>query len=379
MAFADVIGHERAIAILRRALLTDRIAHAYLFSGPPSVGKRLVALNFAKAANCLRADEAPGEACDACAACRKIESGAHPDVRVIAPALVLGDAGGSDGGEALHLEGTMIRSEQVEAVVHDASLAAAEGRRKFYIVARAEAMNETSANKILKTLEEPPGRTTFVLTTPHGSQVLPTIQSRCQALRFNPVPDAEMLAGLTAEFPDVGEARVRAAVALAGGRVGWAKRILSRPQVLALRDTLLRLAASLPDRQPIEALSLAEQLSGLAEAWWIESVGEEAGQEALSRNRDRVLRTQVGELLDVLLSWFRDLSLLAEAPDSKAVINADHATPLRGSAARASAAALQRACQVIPETKRNLQVGNANLRLALENLAIDLIAASRPA
>lgn len=374
MAFANVIGHKRCISVLKRAVQTGRMAHAYLFTGPPSIGKRLVALNFAKAANC--ADAADAEPCDSCASCRRISAGTHPDVRVVAPTLVLPGHADDHGAEPIRVEGTLIRSEQIEALVRDANLAAAEARRKFYIIARADAMNETSANKILKTLEEPPGHTTFVLTTSHASQVLPTVQSRCQVLRFNPVAQAQMTDGLSAQFPDVGAGRIRAAVALATGRVGWAKRILSRPRVLALRDTLLRLAESLPRRRPIEALALAEQMTALAEAWWIESVGEDIGQEALSRRRDQVLRTQVGELLDVLLSWFRDLALLTAAPQSEQVINLDHLPALRASAAASSPGRAHASCSAIADTKRHLHVGNANLRLALENLMIQLVGAA---
>jgi len=373
MPFSDIVGHERCLAVLRKALDSARLPHAYLFCGPERVGKTTTALAFAQAANCtnLRGNGS-ADACGECPSCRLVAAGTHPEVRVIGPLLRLE---GHDEEAALdvYVEGTMIRTEQIGELIRQANMTIVGGKRKVFVVTRAEAMNEASANRLLKTLEEPPGATTFILTTPAPSQLLPTIQSRCQPVRFGPVPDAQAVEGLTREFPAVAPERIRAAVALSGGRYGWARRALANAGLLALRDELLGVAASLPARRLVEGLRVAESLADLAQRWWLTSQESEMGAELLKRSRDRLLRANVGELLDVLLSWYRDLVLLGSGADASALANADRAEALRAAGAHYPPAQAQAAAALCRDMKRYLQVGNANLRLALEVLATRLI------
>lgn len=390
MPFSDIVGHERCLSVLRKALDAERLPHAYLFCGPERVGKTTTALAFAQAANCTSTGPRSGaslrstsggengapDACGECRSCHLIAAGTHPEVRVIAPLLKVGGQEEEVAAD-VYVEGTMIRTEQIGDLIRQAHMTMVEGRRKVLIVTRAEAMNEASANRLLKTLEEPPGAATFILTTPAPSQLLPTIQSRCQAVRFGPVADGAAVEGLRREFPDLPAERVRAAVALSGGRYGWAKRALASVSLLALRDELLELAASLPGRRLVESLRVAEGLSDLAERWWLASQDEEVGAELLKRSRDRVLRANVGEVLDVLLAWYRDLVLLGTGADASALANPDRAEALETAGASYSPAQAQAAAELCRDVKRYIQVGNANLRLALEVLATGLIESGR--
>lgn len=380
MRLCDIVGHGACVQALRKALGSARLPHAYLFCGPERVGKTSTALAFAQAANCASPDgeaQAGGgpDACGQCASCRLVEAGTHPEVRVVAPLLRVAQED-DQAAPDVYLEGTMIRTEQIGDLIRQAHMTLVEGRRKFFVVTRAEAMNEASANRLLKTLEEPPGGATFILTTPAPSQLLPTIQSRCQTIRFGPVPDAAAMEGLTREFPDLGSERICAAVALSGGRYGWAMRALRSAGLLALRDELLELAASLPLRRPVEGLRVAEDISDLAQRWWLASEGEEIGAELLKRSRDRVLRATVGEVLDVLLSWYRDLVILHSGADASALANPDHVEGLRSASARCDAGQARAAAALCRDVKRYVQQGNANLRLALEVLATGLIEGS---
>ncbi len=372
MPFADIVGHERCVHTLSRALSSGRVPHAYLFSGPDSVGKATAAVAFAQTANCCSplGSGTATDACGTCASCRKAALGIHPDVMVVRPLLKIQE---EDVAVDSYFEGTMIRTEQVGALVARANMTVTEGRRKVFVVEHAEAMNDASANRLLKTLEEPPGATTFILTTPATVRVLPTIRSRCQPLRFGAVPDGAATEALTAAFPDVPGPRVQAAVALAGGRYGWARRALSQAGVLDLRDELLALAASLSAREPIEGLPLAEDLLDQAERWWLVSQEGEGGAELLKRHRDRALRATVGRLLDLLLVWFRDIVALHRGAGADTIVNRDHREALAEAEAGYSPRAAQAACRLLRDTKRYVQQGNANLRLALEVLLIGLI------
>lgn len=383
MSFSNVIGHERPIAVLRRAIASGRIAHAYLFVGPPNVGKTLVAVEFARALNCegagpsLFGDEptvAPGEACGQCDSCRLIERGAHPDIHLIRPLAKV--QAQEEGAADVVMEGAQITTEQIGDLISQANLKATRARRKVFIVTSAEAMNPTSANRLLKTLEEPPGDTTLILTTANPSGLLPTIISRCQNLSFRPALHADAEQALHQRFPDVDSAALRSVVALSGGRIGWAIRLLQHPQVLKLRANLLDLAASLPGREWFEGMAVGEKLLDAAESWWLATEEEDFAERALKASRDRVLRTKMNEVLDVLLTWFRDLALLSAGGDPSLVINTDRSEALQAAAAGRTPAKARRACEDLEEIRRQLR-GNANLRLAAEVLALKLISATR--
>jgi DNA polymerase III delta' subunit len=166
--FADVLGQDRVIAQLRAAIARGRVHHAYLFTGAAGSGKRATALAFASALNCFTA---PGEGCDECDACSRIATGIHPDV------------------VTLEREGAaqIIPIESVrQNVIARVGLPPHEARMRVFIIDEATALQGASANALLKTLEEPPARTMFILATTAPDQLLPTIRSRCQRKHFAP-------------------------------------------------------------------------------------------------------------------------------------------------------------------------------------------------
>jgi DNA polymerase-3 subunit delta' len=377
MSFSSVIGHEHPIRILRRAIHAERVSHAYLFVGPASVGKTLVAHEFAKVLNCqgppLLQDAETLDPCDQCQACVNITRDAFPDVHLVQPLSKLQSASDEDSRDVV-FEGTMITTEQIADVVREANLKATHGRRKVFIITSAEAMNPASANRLLKTLEEPPGQTTLILTTQNLAGLLPTIISRCQMVTFRPAPLVAAEEALRARHPEVDPGTLRSLAALSGGRIGWAERLLLHPQVLSLRADLLGLAASLNGRDWFEGMAVGEKLIGIAEDWWLATEDEDFAERALKASRDRVLRTRMNDVLDVLLSWFRDLLLIASEGSPGLVVNGDRLPAIQASAAGRNPARLRRACEDIQEIRRQLR-GNANLRLACEVLAMKLIGA----
>jgi DNA polymerase III delta' subunit len=167
-AWGDIAGQERVIARLRAAIAGGRVHHAYLFTGGAGVGKRRTALALASALNCL---QAPGEGCGECEACEKIEGGIHPDV------VTLEREG---AGQIIPIEN--IRREIVARV----GLPPHEARVRVFLIDEAAALQPAAANSLLKTLEEPPARTMFVLGTTSPDLLLPTIRSRCQRVVFAP-------------------------------------------------------------------------------------------------------------------------------------------------------------------------------------------------
>jgi len=378
MAFRDVVGQETAVTVLRRAIRHGRITHAYLFAGPPNIGKTLTALEFAKAINCVELG-AEADNCGRCAECVAIERGNHPDFRLVRPSVrAESHEEGATSRLGAELDGAEIRTEAIADLMVQASLSRARARRMVLIVSGADVMNETAANRLLKTLEEPPVDTTLVLTAASPSLLLPTIVSRCQLVRFGPVPSRQAEEALRAAFPDAAEAEVRAVVALAGGRYGWARRMLASPQVRQVRLGLLRLAAQLPSAPPVGCLKLAEALQEAAEKWWGATVEGEDAAKLLAQARDRVLRTTMAPVLDVLQTWYRDLALGPATTDPSLLANADHREALCETARVTSPASARQACAEIAATRQAL-AGNANLTLSLEVLVARLMSLSAPA
>ncbi|MBM3472644.1 MAG: AAA family ATPase [Armatimonadetes bacterium] len=366
MSFGGIAGHETAKQVLTRAILTDRVSHAYLFEGPAHVGKTLTAVAFAKALMCAEPPE-PAESCNACAICRAVGRGNHPDFLLLFPTSRL-ETTDEEGQKAVaEIEGSLIRREAIGQLIDRAYGRAVSARRKVLIVSDAQAMNEEAANHLLKTLEEPPGRTTIILTATSADSLLPTIVSRSQLVRFGPVPLAETQAAMTRAFPGLDSALVRSVAALSGGRPGWARRLLEHPDTLAIRRRLLDRVARLPDQPPLVCMRAAEILIDDAEAWWLATSEGHTARELLKRNRDRVLRTQVGELLDLLVTWFRDLSIAGEEGAEGLLINADRIAELKRAAGRAPNCAAAGAA--VSQAKEALR-GNANLRLTVEVMLI---------
>ncbi|MDQ3810714.1 MAG: DNA polymerase III subunit delta', partial [Chloroflexota bacterium] len=188
----SLIGHTQARAWLARALAADRLAHAYLVTGPRGVGRRTFALYVATALNCLAPDlrQRPDGTCQQC---RLIGRGVHPDVRLVRRApekrtILLRPP--SPPGPARDY------ADNVEFIQADAQLRPVMARKKVYLIVNAEELAQDAADRLLKTLEEPPPFVLFLLTAVERGAVFPTIASRCQEIRLRPASRAELSGGL---------------------------------------------------------------------------------------------------------------------------------------------------------------------------------------
>jgi DNA polymerase-3 subunit delta' len=168
----QIRGQPRVVEQLGRAIALGRVPHAYLFTGPAGSGKFTTALALAAAMNCERAAGGGLPGCGACAACERIGAGRHPDV------VTLERQGAS---QTVPIE--VVRRQVIASV----SLPPHEARARFFLVEEATSLLDPAANAILKTLEEPPARTHFVLCTSSAGELLPTIKSRCQRVHFQPL------------------------------------------------------------------------------------------------------------------------------------------------------------------------------------------------
>jgi DNA polymerase-3 subunit delta' len=316
-----VVGHHLAVARLARSVATGRPGHAYLFVGPPQVGKRTLARAFAQALNC----SAGRRPCGQCRACLTIARGNHPDVR-----LVTGD------------EGT-IKIDHVRALQRELSLSPYEGRWRVAILPGMERATVEACNCLLKTLEEPPAQVVLVLTTTDADLLLPTIVSRCQQVNLYPLPVSEVEAALRQRWGVTGD-RARLLARLSGGRIGWAVEAAQDPNALTRRNQRLDRLVALTGASRVDRLGFAEQAARRAE--------------------------DLPELLEEWLNWWRDL-LLVQGGCPDAVTNVDRRAQLEQQALSYSPAQIAAVIRELQATLVRLEQ-NVNPRLAMEVLLLHL-------
>jgi DNA polymerase-3 subunit delta' len=213
--------------MLQRAARRNRLAHAYLFLGPRGIGKKLVARTLTQALFCGHSGELL-DACGECPSCKQVRSLSHPD---------LFEIGCPEGKRELPID-LMIGSKERrgrEGLCHDLALRPMSADRRVAIIDDAEAMNEESANALLKTLEEPPDGSLLILIAPDADTILSTIRSRCQPLWFSPLTAGDVESILIDEGVKADDAR--AVAALSQGSVEIAKRLLD-PDLDRLRSAV---------------------------------------------------------------------------------------------------------------------------------------------
>ena len=172
MSFQRILGQDQPKRIIQNALENNSVSHAYLFYGQQSIGKKLTAMEFAKALNCEASG--PIDNCGDCPSCRKIDQRIHPDFFFLQP-----EKSSPSGRNAF------IKVEEVRELQKKMAYLPYEAKTKVVVIDDAEAMNPQAANTLLKTLEEPPSSTILILISPNPYQLLPTIISRCQGVKFH--------------------------------------------------------------------------------------------------------------------------------------------------------------------------------------------------
>ena len=328
--FNQIIGHNKNIELLQNILRANKVSNAYLFAGPPNIGKEFVAVNFAKALNCLEGSVRHfpyADACDRCISCRKIDDSNHPDVRIIRP------------------EGAWMKIDQIRQLQRQISRRPMEGRYKVYILTDVERMNLPAANSFFKTLEEPPGASVLILLTSNYSALLLTIRSRCQLVRFFPIPPT-VLQNQLIEKLQLTETKAKQITLLSGGKVGKALKLAKEENINPALERSEGTETTIPNilkrPQLIEIFKITENLNNQPES------------------------------LDILLTWFRDILLVKQGCNAEMLTYPDKFNELAQLASGYSRIQIQDAIKTIMETKNLLQ-RNINSTLALEVMALKLI------
>jgi len=323
MSFKNVLGHSRPITLLKRAIKNERVVNSYLFLGSEGIGKKVVALQFAKALNCLKGGTEEGDACDHCPSCKKIDHALHPDVLLIEPI------------------GQGIKKDQVIAMQRELAYKPYEGKRRVCILTAADRMAHDIPNTLLKTLEEPPLHSVIILLVNNSRFLLPTILSRCHPVRFNPLP-----------IPLVSQ---------------WLM------ESKGLTETEAHLLASLSEGSPGKALEIQEEIRQIPRE---ELLKDWVGLKSLSFER---IGSWVGSLpsqrenlllvLEVAKTLLRDLVMVKILEKEPNPIHSDLLTVMEPMVKNWNLSSLLKRMEILHQTILAIKA-NANINLALEAMML---------
>ena len=337
MSFKSVLGQLQPKRILTNALQNSSVAHAYLFYGQESIGKKKLAIAFAKALNCKETD--PLDACDECASCLKIERRIHPDFFYIEPAKST-----PTSREAV------IKIEEIRELQKKLAYLPYEGKTKVVVIDSAELMNVQAANSFLKTLEEPPSSTVLILISSNPHRLLPTLISRCQGIQFHRLSLNDIREILKSQPQEERESLTESEFRVNRSQ-GSVDRALAEDlaEMEGLREQLLEVLKNVSfDRMDI--------VFGFAKAW--------------ARQTE-----QLQIVLNELLGLIRDLALYRSGCGQSDIQNRNLSDNLIQVAQTHSLKAWLDRFTVVRNTQIALS-GNANAQLFLENMLIEFCEAA---
>jgi len=238
----NLIGHEWAVDMLKKHVVNGTTRHAYLFSGPPGLGRRTLALCFAQALNCTTPIEA-GVPCGQCRDCKQIAAVQHPDLTII----------------QAESEGGTMKVDQIREARRTLTLKPYQSKYRVSIFLRFQEANDSASNALLKTLEEAPSYAVLILTADNPEQLLPTIISRCEVLRLRPLSIAEVKKDL--ESRGVESERARLIAHISSGRPGYARQLIENDALLDKREERLNDLLTLLPASRVEKFAYADKLS----------------------------------------------------------------------------------------------------------------------
>jgi DNA polymerase III subunit delta' len=320
-----LVGNEWAVDMLKKHVVNGTTRHAYLFAGPPGLGRRTLALCFAQALNC-QTPVAPGVPCGECRDCRQIAAMQHADLTVIQA-----DA-----------EGGTLKVDQIREARRSLTLKPYQANYRVALFLRFQEANDNAANALLKTLEEAPSYAVLILTADNPEQLLPTIVSRCEVLRLRPLQVDQVQKEL--ENRGVEGDRAKLIAHISGGRFGYAQRLIGDESLLVSREERLNDLQSLISASRVEKFAYADKLA-----------------------RDKELMRQA---ILIWLSYWRDV-MLRTAHASTPLVNVDRNVEIEDLAQRLDLSIARRVVSSLEQVLEKME-RNVNSRLLAEVLLLDL-------
>ncbi|MBQ9119676.1 MAG: DNA polymerase III subunit delta' [Lachnospiraceae bacterium] len=320
--FKDVIGREQVVEHLKNTIRLRKVSHAYIFHGEDGIGKNFVADIFAAALQC---EEFESEPCGVCKSCLQAAGGNHPDIIHV-----------------LHEKATIGVDDIRTQLNNDIQVKPYSSRYKIYIIDEAEKMTEAAQNALLKTIEEPPEYAIIMLLSNNLDAFLSTILSRCVTLNMKTVP-REKIQQYLMEYCGIPDYQAELSAAFSGGNLGKAIKYASSEEFVRRRDEVLHLVKHIEEMPMNEIM---EYLKHLAEE-----------------------KTMIGEYLDLLLLWYRDVLLFKATKDTGQIIYKEELLTIQKQAAGKSFETLNDIIEAFSTVRSRLK-NNVNFEASVELLLL---------
>jgi DNA polymerase-3 subunit delta' len=277
----ELAGHDWAVTLLKQHMASDQVRHAYLFSGSAGIGRRTLALRFAKAVNCPDVSD-DLEPCGKCRICRQFERMEHPDLTVI----------------DIEEDSQSIKVDQVRELQRTLSLTPIEAKYRVALLLNFQNATESAQNALLKTLEEAPSRAILLVTVDSVDHLLPTIVSRCEILRMRTMPVEMLKQYLIGIYPSK-EAEAAIFASVSGGRVGEALTLIAEPEKAKQRTDWIDLLLEMVEADRVDRFKYVEK-------------------------QFRYDRERLHQALQVWLTFWRDVLVYALQGDAAKLIHVDY-------------------------------------------------------
>ena len=328
MSFKDIVGQERAIKMLTKSLKENKVSSSYIFVGSEGTGKKLTAIEFTKAVNCLNLNKNL-EACDNCHSCNEINKQYCPDLKIVETTKGL------------------IKIEQIREIRKEIELKPFRNKKKVYIIDKAENMTLEASNCLLKTIEEPPYYAIIILICSKIDPILPTIVSRCQIVNFGLVTSLKIKKLLLNKIDNLEKDKAKIISKLAQGSIGKALKLSADKEYFIRREKMLNCLSTI--------------LSG--------KYGDDifAKVEKIISEIDRIV-----EILEIIKLWYHDILIIKKTGNQKYIVNCDKLEILGKKSQIYSQKMLIDILDYLEQVEEYL-MKNVNKRLILERLFIKMV------
>ncbi|CRZ35664.1 DNA polymerase-3 subunit delta' [Herbinix hemicellulosilytica] len=322
--FNQIIGHKRIIKHLQNAIRLKKVSHAYILHGEEGMGKKTLALSFAKTLQCT---EEGLNSCNKCKSCIQADSRNHPDILWI------------------NNEKSSIGVDEIRTRINaDIMVKPYQSRYKIYIIEEADKMTENAQNALLKTIEEPPEYAIIILLCCNINTLLPTILSRCVILDLKPV-NKELIKELLMLKYRIPDYKAEIAANFSGGNVGKAIKYASSEDFEKKKEDIFHILRYLDD------MELHEIISGI---------------KTISENKETVF-----EYIDIMLLWFRDVLILKASNDPNLMLFKDEYQIIKKQANTRSYDQIENIIKSMDEAKAKL-TANVNLDITIELMLLHI-------
>lgn len=322
MDYNQILGHEKQIQSLKNSVKNKTISHSYIFEGEKGLGKRNIALAFSKTLLCR---EGQAEPCNKCISCTKFDTGNHPDFEMLSPVKGL------------------ISKKEVERLIRGLATKPFESSRKVFIIDESDTMRSDSQNALLKTLEEPPGFINIILIITNSNKLLPTIQSRCQNIKFYSIDKSKIIDLLVRDY-NISQEKAEFIGSFTKGSLERAIELGSSEGFFKLREEIICIIDSLLKGDKTKAIS---------------------SMDFFNENKE-----EIEEILDIAIYWFRDLLIYKEIGETRLLTNKDK-IELLSSQSFVTLDKINDIIYKIEDTKTNIQ-RNVNFQLSIETMLLSI-------